>query len=262
MRTWIWIPIFAIGCGTPRAGEASSPDADVAGAKAEQGAAGSQGERGAQGPVGPTGLPGPAGPQGPAGAAGPQGPKGDPVAGPAGPSGAQGPIGPQGPRGDMGPTGATGPQGPRGNTVPGFVWKDATGVIIPVLTQVGGGDIVYADSNGVFWRVQPQNMVVLPSLGATGAMFTTPNCTGAAYVQPQTPRHTTGVEGVTVQGQAAVFPDTDQTVPVTIVTRLAGGCTSSSIVGQKLLPVSTLRIVSIPQTPQPFYPPLRQEFVN
>lgn len=93
------------------------------------------------------GCVGPRGDSGPVGTPGPQGPQGE-----------VGPMGPQGPQGEAGPVGAVGPTGDPGGHG-GLVWRDAAGHIAGI-----GAHLLYFDSNGYQWSINPETGQVAPRL--------------------------------------------------------------------------------------------------
>ncbi len=152
-------PAGQVGPAGPTGAQGPQGDAGV------QGPTGPQGPAGPAGPIGPTGLPGVQGPIGPTGPAGP--------AGPAGPTGATGATGAQGPMGPAGPTGATGPVGPSG----GANVYDANSVLL--------GRAIAADDEGVTLFTSTGHLATLRwdgSFETSPVFFTTPGCTGTAYL--------------------------------------------------------------------------------
>lgn len=100
-------------------------------------------------------------------------------AGPAGPPGEPGPAGVAGPAGPKGEPGAAGPVGPAG--VPGgpggLVWKDATGQVAGI-----GGELVYFDSNGYEWEIDPERATVVDRAGLYDTWHLEPNCAGPVFI--------------------------------------------------------------------------------
>ena len=100
--------------------------------------------------------------------------------------------GQDGANGLPGPAGSTGPQGPPGSPAPKgttVVWRDAAGKTIPVMaTQLpvidtqGFAVLYYADAQGLVWQFDTRGGRAYAA-GYVTPVFTTNDCTGAAYVR-------------------------------------------------------------------------------
>lgn len=107
--------------------------------------------------------------EGPPGASGPAGPTGA-----RGESGAQGEAGPQGIQGATGPAGPAGPLGPPGTPGPGFVWRDANGLLVAPLHPWGH----WIDASGRIWRLDADASSIVPIYSTSYTYFAGYNCIG------------------------------------------------------------------------------------
>ena len=185
-----------IGCTDSLAGPSGSTGSDGVGAK------GSRGDDGVPGAAGPMGSAGSRGADGEAGAPGPAGAHGD--AGPPGPPGDAGPPGPQGPQGEAGAPGSRG----------GFVWKDANGAVVPILSVADAeGSRLFTDARGFVWKDRFRTGVEPATIfGISSVYYTTANCSGTAYIEAFPPRFT-----FPVAGEAVIHAADDTTSPLGIV---------------------------------------------
>lgn len=103
--------------------------------------------------------------------------------------------GKDGPPGDPGPTGPQGETGPAGEAGPparGVAWRDATGALVPTVTQsfspLTFTRVLMDDGAGHLWTVNPSSgrlevVLVTTTSGASYySYFTEPGCLGDAYI--------------------------------------------------------------------------------
>lgn len=104
----------------------------------------------------------------------------------------KGKDGPPGEAGPAGPQGETGPAGDAGAPAAGLVWRDASGELIPTVTQsfstITFTRVLLDDGAGHLWTVNPTagrlDVALVPTSGSLfTAYFTEPDCLGDAYVE-------------------------------------------------------------------------------
>jgi hypothetical protein len=106
----------------------------------------------------------------------------------------------------------------------GIVWKDATGAVVPEIRTLQSQHfallrLTYKDARGLLWDLDPWTLEVRTmSLGSSPTiqrLYTTTNCTGAAYFGPRAwlPRVVFRIDGETTY---RAFPDSPTLVPITI----------------------------------------------
>jgi hypothetical protein len=190
--------------------------------------------------------------------------------GPQGPAGPQGQPGPQGSQGIPGERGEAGPPAPLpdgaapdGGSAPSggaLVWKDATGALVPVVENLNNGAYNMMIGGAIFnVGLTPPN-VEAPTVAPTA--FTTPNCTGTAYVAgDRRPRYAfkrwTGNN--TPGTEVYVVPDNVSPVFTATLSYFNQGNGCASTVGLYAIPLASLRTVTVPTAP-PGTPPYHPEF--
>jgi hypothetical protein len=142
------------------------------------------------------------------------------------------------------------------------VWKDATGMPIGFIRQIGDGTIG-ANAFGIGWEmIDPASGIVwnysYPGLSSVAALatlttgWTTGDCTGTEYVvNPPPARFAVQLSGKS--GYYAV-PDAPTLTQVGIVSTLSGGSCTSTSVGTLTFPVSAMKTVTVPTAPPGTYP--------
>jgi hypothetical protein len=202
-------------------------------------------------------------------------------AGPQGPQGPQGPIGPQGPQGPPGDAGPPGPPGPGGNDggsieggtdggaarMPGvFVWKDATGAVMPIVRftpspATGTPTPIFEwfdTSSNAIWKLDPYATIQqIDGAGFVAVGYVATNCTGTAYaLQPPPARYAFQLSNDATKYWVVRDNASLALVSVASVGTLSG-CITNARPNQMSVQASALVEVQRPSNPpgvQPFRP--------